>query len=284
MLWVLLPAYNEEDSLVPLLTKIDEAFARRGRPYRVVVVDDGSTDKTPRILEDLQKRFPLEVLTHPINRGLGETERDGFEYIATNSQPQDLIVRMDCDDTHDPEYLFTMEAKIFEGFDVVNTSRFQPGGGQLGLDARRTFISRCANIFMQQLFRVKNVRDYSCGYRAYRAEIVQDAVQIFGNNLVQLKGLGFTSTLEMMVKLNLMGCRFAEVPFVLRYDLKVSSSKMLTSLTTLGYGIMAFLYFWPFDGWRSQYRCLAGKYRHNREETLKSYPKRGLKTMSRVSL
>ena len=66
--------------------------------------------------------------------------------------------------------------------------------------------------------------------------------------------MGFTSTLEMLVKLKLIGCRFAEVPFVLRYDQKTSKSKMLTSITVLGYFAMALLYHWPPSGWRTRYK------------------------------
>ena len=56
------------------------------------------------------------------------------------------------------------------------------------------------------------------------------------------------------MKLDLIGARCAEVPFVLRYDQKRSSSKMVSSITTLGYIIMTVLYYWPWGGWRQASR------------------------------
>ena len=202
-------------------------------------------------------------MTHPINRGLGETERDGFEFVAARCDASDVIVRVEGDDTHDPEYIFVLLEKLATGFDVVNTSRFQPGGAQLGVSAYRAFISRCANLFMKAMFPIPGLRDFSCGFRVYRARVIMDAIQVFGDDFIQLRGLGFTSTLEMVVKLHLLGCRFAEVPFVLRYDLKESHSKMVGSITTLGYFLMAFLNHWPFGGWRVRYGGLAQAYRQN---------------------
>ena len=181
--------------------------------------------------------------------------------MAARCAADDVIVRVEGDDTHDPQYIFVLLDKLASGFDVVNTSRFQPGGGQMGLDAYRSFISRCANLFMKVVFPVTGLWDFSCGFRAYRGRVIQDAVQIFGNNFIQLRGMGFTSTLEMVVKLHVMGCRFAEVPFVLRYDRKRGASKMVGSITMLGYLLMALLYHWPFGGWRVQYRGLAAVYR-----------------------
>ncbi|HET9706246.1 MAG TPA: glycosyltransferase, partial [Vicinamibacterales bacterium] len=93
MIWIVLPAYNEEQALPKLLPKLDEALRRHGEPYRIVVVDDGSSDGTPEILERFLPSLPLAVVTHPLNRGLGETERDGFEYVATHCAPEDVIVR-----------------------------------------------------------------------------------------------------------------------------------------------------------------------------------------------
>jgi dolichol-phosphate mannosyltransferase len=271
MIWIVLPAFNEEASLAKLLTGLDATLRSHGESYRIIVVDDGSRDTTPDILATAGATLPLDVVTHSINRGLGETERDGFEYVAARCGREDVVVRVEGDDTHDPQYIFSLIRKLGDGYDVVNTSRFQPGGGQLGVDAYRGLISRCANMFMRLIFPIPNVRDYSCGFRAYRGSVIQDAVRIFGNNFVQLRGLGFTSTLEMIVKLHLLGCRCAEVPFVLRYDQKQSPSKMVGSITTIGYLIMGVLYHWPFGGWRSQYRELPALYRADPEQAVERF-------------
>lgn len=265
MIWIVLPAYNEAQALPNLLPKLDEALRARDVQYRMVVVDDGSSDETAAILDRLKATLPLDVVTHPINRGLGETERDGFEHVAARCAADDVIVRVEGDDTHDPSYIFVLLDKLASGYDVVNTSRFQPGGGQRGVDAYRAFISRCANLFMKVVFPIPNLRDFSCGFRAYRGCVIRDAVRIFGNNFIQLRGMGFTSTLEMVVKLDLLGCRFAEVPFVLRYDRKQGGSKMVGSITMLGYLLMAMLNHWPFGGWKIQYRGLRELYRQDPE-------------------
>ena len=271
MIWIVLPAFNEEQALPKLLPKLDAALRNAGRPYRLVVVDDGSSDATPDILAGFKATLPLDVVTHAINRGLGETERDGFEFVAARCAPDDVIVRVEGDDTHDPNYIFVLLEKLASGYDVVNTSRFQPGGAQKGVNAYRAFISRCANLFMKVMFPIPGLWDFSCGFRAYRARVIIDAVQVFGDDFVQLRGMGFTSTLEMVVKLSLLGCKFAEVPFVLRYDLKESGSKMVGSITTLGYLMMALLYHWPFGGWRGQFRGLAAMYRTNPEAAVEKY-------------
>jgi len=271
MLWILLPAFNEEASIPNLFPKIDAAMKDRNQEYRLVVVNDGSTDRTGEVLKQYESSYPLTVLTHSINRGLGETERDGFEYLASVSADDDYLCRFDCDDTHEPAYIFSMIDKIKEGYDVVNTSRFQPGGGQKGVDSYRTAVSLAANVFMSFVFWIPGVRDHSCGFRVYRAKVIKDAVSIFGNSFIQLKGLGFTCTLEMIVKLKLLGCRFAEVPFVLRYDQRLSKSKMVSSVTTLGYMVMALCYHWPFGGWRTTFRDLGTTYKQSRENALSMF-------------
>lgn len=285
MIWILLPAYNEETDLPNLLVKIKEALGDQA--YRLVVVNDGSTDDTGRILSQFKDSLDLVVLEHPINRGLGETERDGFEYIAWHADRDDYLVRIEGDNTHEPKYLFSMIEKLNQGYDVVNTSRFQPGGGQMGVNGYRAFVSRMANIFMRIVFGVKGVRDYSCGFRAYRMAVIQDALAIFGNNLIQMRGLGFTSTLEIVVKLKMIGCRFAEVPFVLRYDQKKGGSKMIGSVTMLGYFTMGLLYWWPFGGWRQQYRGMCKLYRQDPAEAVEQYRLENLKnhhTASRINI
>ncbi len=256
MIYILLPAYNEEDALRPMMGKIEGVMAEMRMPYRVVIINDGSKDATPQILEELRAHYPLDVITHRYNRGLGETERDGMEAIAEVAAPGDIIVRMDCDDTHDPKYIPAMVAKIREGYEVVTTSRYAPGGGQVGVDWYRRLISRVANLLMKVVFPIPGVKEYSCGYRAFRVALVQDALAIFGNRFIDLKGLGFTSTVEKLVKCKMMGARVAEVPFILRYDRKQSVSKVVTSVTTLGYLMLIAKYvvFWGTIGqsWKSQ--------------------------------
>jgi dolichol-phosphate mannosyltransferase len=269
--WILLPAYNEEASLVTLLNKTHGALSEAGIAHQIVVVNDGSSDKTPDILRDQESSLPLSTVIHPINRGLGETERDGFEYVAAHSAPDDVVVRMDCDDTHEAKYIPEMLKQLAKGYDVVSASRFQPGGGQVGVDGYRAFISEGANVFMKLMFHIPGLKDYSCGFRAYRAKTLQDAVAMYRNNFIQLRGLGFTSTLETIVKLHLMGARFSEVGFVLRYDQKKSGSKMVSSTTTLGYLLMALLYWWPFGGWRRRYRGLGKLYRESPERALEKF-------------
>ncbi len=277
MLWIIIPAFNEAQSLPRLLPKLRATMQADGTAYRVIVVDDGSSDGTAEAIAAFAATMPIDVVEHWLNRGLGETERDGFEYAAAQAQPDDVIVRLESDDTHEPEYMLSLVKKLRDGYDVVAASRFQPGGGEVGLDRYRTFISRGANLFMQLLFGIPGVREYSCGYRAYRAVVIQDALRVYGNSFMQLRGLGFTSTLEIIVKLHLLGCRFAETPFVLRYDQKQGASKMIGSITTFVYLVMAFLYYWPFGGWRSQYRGLARLYRQDRERALAGYARHELR-------
>jgi dolichol-phosphate mannosyltransferase len=286
IIWIFLPAYNEEASLPKLLPKLDTIMREHNFTYRLVVVNDGSTDKTTEILAAYAQRLPLDVITHPLNRGLGETERDGFEFISARCHPNDIIVRVEGDGTHKPKYVIDLIRKLEEGYDVVNTSRFKPGGAQTGLDRFQSVMSWAANMFMGIFFTIPGIRDYSCGYRAYRGRIIQDAIRIYGNTLIQLRGMGFTSTLEIIVKLHLLGGRFAEVPFVLRYDQKESSSKMIRSITTLGYFIMALLYYWPFGGWKSQYWGLRRLYRKNPEQAVERFALHSIRRrrVSRISL
>lgn len=252
MIVVLLPAFNEERSLPTLMPKLMAALSNIEEEHRVVVCNDGSSDKTRQVLEDFAKTMPIEIIEHKMNRGLGETSRDLFERAGELTKKGDVIVRLDCDDTHEAEYIATIIAKIRSGFDVVIASRFEKGGGQLGVSGYRAFISRAANVFMKIFFPISGLKEYSCGFRGYRAEKIHEVISVYGNNFIQLKGLGFTCTLEKLVKLKLIGAKFGEVPFVLRYDQKVGESKMVGSITTLGYLVMTLLYHWPWGGWRSR--------------------------------
>lgn len=261
MILILLPAYNEEASLPPLMTKLETTLAQIGEEYKIVVCNDGSKDRTQTVLQKYAQTLPLEIIEHKINRGLGESSRDLFERAAEITKPGDVIVRLDCDDTHEPEFIPHIIEKVRSGYDVVIASRFEAGGGQMGVNAYRAFISRGANLFMKVFFPIPGLKEYSCGFRGYRAEKIKEAIGFYGNNFIQLKGLGFTCTLEKLVKLKLINARFGEVPFVLRYDQKQGVSKMVGSVTTLGYIVMTLLYHWPWGGWRTSLRNKHGNWR-----------------------
>ena len=255
MIFVLLPAYNEEESLDYLLPKIDNVFNYEiKKRYHIIVCNDGSSDQTLEKLELYQKTMPISIINHEMNRGLGETSRDLFEKAAELSSDDDVFVRMDCDDTHEPEFISGLLKKIDEGYDVVIASRFVEGGGQEGLDSYRSVISRLANLFMKLFFPISGLKEYSSGFRAYKASAIKQAINTFGNNFIQLKGLGFTVTLEKIVKLKILGAKFGESPFILRYQQKRSESKMVSSITTLGYMVLVLLYYWPWGGWRGNYK------------------------------
>jgi dolichol-phosphate mannosyltransferase len=234
----LLPVYNEGERLDTLLTRIKSTMEGAGLAYRVAAVDDGSTDDSPAILRRRAADLPLEVITHRFNRGLGETCRDGLEWVADHAGEDDVVVTMDADDTHDPGYVPAMLAAIDRGADVVIGSRFQPGAEVRGVPQHRQAFSVGANLLLRTFLRIPGVRDYACGFRAIRASLVRRAVLRLGNRLLELREWGFICTAELLWKLSLFGARCDEVPFVLRYDLKAGASKMRAMRTIFGYGLL----------------------------------------------
>ena len=77
-----LPAFNEEKDLSNLLAAFQEQMVASGFQFQVVIVDDGSTDGTMRVIREWSSRMPLEVVQHARNRGLGETIRDALRVAA----------------------------------------------------------------------------------------------------------------------------------------------------------------------------------------------------------
>lgn len=234
----LLPVYNEGERLESLLSRIESAMDAAGLGYRIVAVDDGSRDDSAAILARRAGDLPLTVLTHRFNRGLGETCRDGLEWVADHAGAEDVVVTMDADDTHDPAHVPAMLAAIDAGADIVIGSRFQPGAVVRGVPPHRQAFSVGANALLRAFLRIPGVRDYACGFRAIRASLIRRAVLHLGNQLLELREWGFICTAELLWKLSLFGARCAEVPFTLRYDLKAGASKMRPVRTMLGYGLL----------------------------------------------
>lgn len=220
----MLPIFNEESNLGPLFERIDVSLRKAAIPYRIVAVDDGSTDGTPRVIESFRSQASLEVVRHDVNQGLGAAIRSGLMEAVRLSAADDVIVTMDADESHTPASIARMLDAIDKGFDVVIASRFQEGSACLGVPAHRQALSVAASVIFRVLFPTPGVRDFTCGYRAYRVSALCRAVEKYGDSLFEFDG--FQCMVDLLLKLRGAGARFAEVPVVLRYDLKQGQSKM----------------------------------------------------------
>jgi dolichol-phosphate mannosyltransferase len=253
-LWVVLPIHNEAAVLEWLITEIFDISERQQFKVTVIAVDDGSSDGSGDILKKLQASQEIHVIQHRLNRGLGETIRDGFEAAAEMAKGHDVILRMDADRTHDPKYIPELVRGVENGADIAVASRFVRGGGEVGLTQKRKWISRLANVCFRAFFPLGGIREYTCGYRAYRASWIKRAVEVYGDEFIALRRFGFCCTVEKLVKLRRLGATITEVPFTLRYDRKQGRSKMIFNITVFGYIVMVALYYWPWGGWRQRYQ------------------------------
>ncbi len=222
---VVLPAYNEEENIGELLDQIQFALEEDSKTdYKVFVVNDGSRDNTAAIVEEKAKTMPIDLFTHPVNLGLGATIRDGLYRAVQASNPKDIVITMDADATHNPGLILRLFRMIVEGHDVVIASRFQPGARVIGLAWYRKLLSYTASIIFRITYPIKGVKDYTCGYRAFRADVLQSAMNEYGDKFVDQDG--FQCLVDILLKLRRRKLLFGETPFILRYDQKGGMSKM----------------------------------------------------------
>lgn len=221
---VVLPAYNEAQSLGRLIPRIDETLSESFWNYDILVVDDGSSDDTVEVARELQSQYPIRIVCHPGNQGLGAAITTCLTVGVEGLEDEDIVVAMDADNTHPPQLISRMVPMIREGHDIIIASRYQIGGRVVGLAWHRELLSLGARYMMRLLLPVKGCRDYTCGYRAYRVGLVKQAISKHNGKLVH--EAGFACMADLLLMLSNMGAIIGEVPLLLRYDFKRGVSKM----------------------------------------------------------
>jgi dolichol-phosphate mannosyltransferase len=226
-LFVLLPAYNEQESIRPLFKKFQTLQQISNMEIKLILVDDGSSDATAQTaLEESQLRgILLKLVQHPKNAGLGEAIKTGFTTFLEISKEGDFLAAMDCDNTQPPELLIKMyETMIAGSYDIAIASRYRKGSKVIGLSKFREIMSYGASWLFRIAAHVPGVRDYTCGYRLYNRTFVSKLNMYYGDNLFTESG--FACMIDILLKAKVLRPKIAEIPMVLRYDQKPSASKM----------------------------------------------------------
>lgn len=226
---VVLPAYNEAEALTTLLPDLTSTLSEGWMKYHVYVVDDGSTDGTAHVAKKFSDRN-TSLVQHKKNQGLAETINTGFRIALKESSDDDIVVSMDADSTHLPGLILRMVRLIKEGNDIVISSRYVDGARVRGVPWNRAALSYLSSLIFRLIFPIQGVKDYTCGYRAYRVGLLKQATRKYGDAFIDQKG--FTCMVDILLKLRVFEPIVCEVPMILRYDLKPGKSKMNVGNTT----------------------------------------------------
>lgn len=191
---VFFPAYNDGGTIASLVITAVKVAGSLTPDYEVIVVNDGSSDDTPAILDELARIYPdhVRIVHHPKNRGYGGALRTGF---ATATK--DYVFYTDGDAQYDPTEMTALWSKMADDVDWVNgwkISRSDP--------LHRIIIGRVYHHLVKRLFGLK-VRDVDCDFRLMRRRIF---------DVVRLEKDSGVICLEMMKKFQDAGFRVAEHP------------------------------------------------------------------------
>jgi dolichol-phosphate mannosyltransferase len=223
-LFMVIPAYNEEKNIGLLVENIGRVIKSKGFLYEIIVVNDGSVDATKKTVLNLPKEHAIFLINHEINKGIGAVFTVGLKTASDRADKEDVIVLIEADCTNEPGIINDMIQSIFDGNDVVIGSRYCKGGGYRNFPLMRRLLSIGANNSLRLFFPIRNVKDYTIFFRAYRAEVLKNAFKVYGDNFITAST--FVANAEILIKLNRMRIRMSEVPLVYNYGLKKGKSGM----------------------------------------------------------
>lgn len=190
---VFFPCYNEQENVEKQTLDVDRAMAEIADDYEVVIVDDGSTDRTAEIAARLAREHPhVRVISHPRNLGYGTALRTGF-----TGARKELILYTDGDNQFDIRDVRTLLPLMREGVDMVVGYRQNRQDKPL-----RKFVSRVYNFIIRMIFGLK-VRDIDCAFKLFRKSVFDK---------VEIRSERFLVDTEILVKAKRAGLTIVETP------------------------------------------------------------------------
>ncbi len=206
MISIIIPTKNEPEAH-NLVKEIIVVMNRIKNPYEIIAIDDSEDDTFKRL-----ERTGAKVIKQT-SKGLGGALIEGL----INAEG-DLLITMDADFSHKPEYIPKLLDKCENGFDVVIGSRRDPGGEIIGWNLHRKIVSSIGNFIGRHLAGIK-VSDITSGFRLYRKEVV-------GNlDLSEIKSKGYAFQLEILAKAKIKGYRIGSIPIKF-YNRESGTSKL----------------------------------------------------------
>lgn len=221
--FIVVPAYNEAENIEFLLNNIRRFLLFFEQPYRVILVDDGSTDATVAEARKHADKMPLEIISHDGNRGPGAAFGTGFRRVLELADDGDMAVTIEADNTSDLCPLNKMFEQCRRGNDLVLASVYGEGH-VVGAPLIRKILSLGANTLMQIVFRIRGVNTFTSFFRVYKVSMLRRARERYGERLIEEPG--FICMLELLVKFHDMGFRITQVPMLLDSNIRIGDSKM----------------------------------------------------------
>lgn len=213
---IVIPAYNEEETIRKSLARVFEFLESKGHPFEVIVVDDGSEDKTVEIIEEFfGERSELKLIKNP-HKGKGFAVRTGM--LAAKG---DFVVFSDADLATPIEELDRLLMWLREqGFDIAIASREGFGAKRVGEPWWRHFLGRGFN-FLVQLLALPGINDSQCGFKLFTKKAAKDVfgrLRIYGEEAKEIKYpyLG-ASDVEVLFLARKLGYKIKEVPVTWHY-------------------------------------------------------------------